>query len=131
MGPDTLQDAIIYFASSDNCRADLCSPLGRWRHLPALRQQECPVPAKYNRWCGSKHDLRQFTSEAGSVFEDSALGLDKWLALFTDLLKSYEGLSEFEHQVIDHAVQYVNGKIHTNGMENCWSLLKDRLTVPT
>jgi len=45
-------------------------------------------------------------------------------ALYADALKSYEGLNEFEHQVIDHAVQYVDGKIHTNGLENFWSLLK-------
>jgi transposase-like protein len=45
-------------------------------------------------------------------------------ALYTDALKSYEGLDEFEHQVVDHAVQYVDGKVHTNGMENFWSLLK-------
>jgi transposase-like protein len=45
-------------------------------------------------------------------------------ALYTDALKSYEGLSEFEHGVIDHAVKYVDGKIHTNGLENFWSLLK-------
>src|SRR5579859_7101811 len=45
-------------------------------------------------------------------------------ALYTDALQSYEGLNEFEHQVIDHAVQYVDGKIHTNGLENFWSLLK-------
>src|SRR5260370_36118864 len=44
-------------------------------------------------------------------------------ALYTDALKSYDGLNEFEHQVIDHAVAYVDGKIHTNGLENCWSLL--------
>jgi len=45
-------------------------------------------------------------------------------ALYTDALKSYEGLSEFEHGVIDHAENYVDGKIHTNGLENFWSLLK-------
>ena len=46
-------------------------------------------------------------------------------ALYTDALLSYEGLaSEYAHQVIDHAVSYVNGNIHTNGMENFWSLLK-------
>ena len=46
-------------------------------------------------------------------------------ALFTDALQSYEGLdAEYAHQVIDHAVAYVDGKIHTNGMENFWSLLK-------
>jgi transposase-like protein len=45
-------------------------------------------------------------------------------ALYSDALKSYEGLGEFEHQVIDHAVKYVDGKVHTNGLENFWSLLK-------
>jgi transposase-like protein len=45
-------------------------------------------------------------------------------ALYTDALRSYDGLTEYEHQVVDHAVQYVDGKIHTNGLENFWSLLK-------
>jgi transposase-like protein len=46
-------------------------------------------------------------------------------ALYTDFLLSYEGLAgEFAHQVVDHAVQYVDGHIHTNGLENYWSLLK-------
>ena len=34
-------------------------------------------------------------------------------ALYTDSLLSYEGLaSEYAHQVVDHAVEYVNGRIH-------------------
>jgi transposase-like protein len=46
-------------------------------------------------------------------------------ALYTDALLSYEGLgSDYAHQVVDHAVEYVNGRIHTNGIENFWSLLK-------
>jgi transposase-like protein len=45
-------------------------------------------------------------------------------ALYTDALKSYEGLDEFQHQVIDHAAAYVDGRVHTNGLENFWSLLK-------
>jgi transposase-like protein len=45
-------------------------------------------------------------------------------AIYTDALQSYNGLDEFEHLVVDHAVQYVDGKIHTNGLENFWSLLK-------
>jgi transposase-like protein len=39
-------------------------------------------------------------------------------AIYSDTLKSYEGLDEFQQQVVDHAVEYVNGKVHTNGMEN-------------
>jgi transposase-like protein len=45
-------------------------------------------------------------------------------ALYTDALPSYEGLDEFRHQVVDHAVEYVRGNVHTNGLENFWSLLK-------
>lgn len=46
-------------------------------------------------------------------------------ALYSDALQSYEGLdAEYIHKVIDHAVAYVNGKVHTNGLENFWSLLK-------
>jgi transposase-like protein len=46
-------------------------------------------------------------------------------ALYSDALRSYDGLSEeYSHQVIDHAIAYVDGQVHTNGMENFWSLLK-------
>jgi len=45
-------------------------------------------------------------------------------AIFTDALKSYDGLDEFQHEVIDHAVEYVRGEVHTNGLENFWSLVK-------
>jgi transposase-like protein len=45
--------------------------------------------------------------------------------VYTDDLRSYDGLSEdFEHQVVNHAEAYVDGQIHTNGLENFWSLLK-------
>jgi transposase-like protein len=46
-------------------------------------------------------------------------------ALYTDALQSYDGLAqEYAHKVIDHAEKYVDGKVHTNGLENFWSLLK-------
>jgi len=46
-------------------------------------------------------------------------------ALYSDALQSYNGLAgEYAHQVIDHAVAYVDGAVHTNTMENFWSLLK-------
>jgi transposase-like protein len=44
--------------------------------------------------------------------------------LYSDDLKSYDGLSEFAHEVINHAEAYVRGNVHTNGLENFWSLLK-------
>jgi transposase-like protein len=43
-------------------------------------------------------------------------------ALYTDFLLSYDGLAaDYAHQVVDHAVEYVNGRVHTNGLENFWS----------
>jgi transposase-like protein len=45
-------------------------------------------------------------------------------ALFTDDLGGYKGMGDYEHRIIDHAVRYVCGRVHTNGMENFWSLLK-------
>jgi len=46
-------------------------------------------------------------------------------ALYTDFLLSYEGLAgEYAHKVVDHAVEYVRDNVHTNGLENYWSLLK-------
>jgi transposase-like protein len=46
-------------------------------------------------------------------------------AIFSDELKSHDGLDDtYQHGVINHAIEYVNGNIHTNGMENFWSLLK-------
>ncbi len=46
-------------------------------------------------------------------------------AVYTDALESYSGLShDFEHATVDHAERYVDGQVHTNGVENFWSLLK-------
>jgi transposase-like protein len=46
-------------------------------------------------------------------------------SLYSDALKSYDGLSEnYEHQVVDHAVEYVRENVHTNHAESFWSLLK-------
>jgi transposase-like protein len=49
--------------------------------------------------------------------------------VYTDALKSYDRMSErgYVHGVIDHAESYVDGQIHTNGLENFWSLLKRAL----
>jgi transposase-like protein len=45
--------------------------------------------------------------------------------IYTDSLKSYVGLDNaYVHNVIDHAETYVDGAVHTNGLENFWSLLK-------
>lgn len=45
--------------------------------------------------------------------------------VYSDALRSYDRLAdEYTHNVINHAERYVDGHIHTNGIENFWSLLK-------
>jgi transposase-like protein len=52
----------------------------------------------------------------------------KGSAVMSDALKSYDDLRrDYNHGVIDHAEKYVDGQVHTNGIENFWSLLKRAL----
>jgi transposase-like protein len=54
--------------------------------------------------------------------------VERGSSLYTDRHDGYRGLGRvFSHGVVDHSVEYVNGLIHTNGMENFWSLLKRTL----
>jgi transposase-like protein len=49
-------------------------------------------------------------------------------SVYTDAFQSYAGLeNDFDHRTVNHAVQYVDGNVHTNVMENFWSLLKRSL----
>jgi transposase-like protein len=52
---------------------------------------------------------------AKHILSDSTLMTDEW--------GGYKG-TDFEHEIINHANEYVNGLVHTNGIENFWSLLK-------
>jgi len=54
--------------------------------------------------------------------------VEKGSEVYTDALKSYDKLAdEYVHNVIDHAECYAKGHVHTNGLENFWSLLKRAL----
>jgi transposase-like protein len=48
--------------------------------------------------------------------------------VMTDTLPSYIGLQDqFIHMAVNHALQYAEGRVHTNGLENFWSLMKRTL----
>ncbi len=262
--PQTLVDAIRFFRNPKNCREYLVAR--RWPDgviCPVCGSSEVYYVSSRNGWeCKTRHPKRKFTLKTGTIFEDSALGFDKWLpavwmvanmkngvsshelarslgitqksawfmlhrirlamhddprdkftghieadetfiggrsrfmhadkrkrvfrggrgstgkaivmgvlernserghsrvrtsvvkgrkrhhvlteirrsvkmdgtaTLYTDALPSYNRpptwtpYHNYLHQVIDHAVAYVNGAVHTNGMENYWSLLKRTL----
>ncbi|MGA2880068.1 MAG: IS1595 family transposase [Bryobacteraceae bacterium] len=95
----TLQEAIQHFADPKNCREYLVAR--RWPNgviCPRCGSDKVAFMEKYNRWqCNSKtHVDRQFTSKTGTIFEDSPLGLDKWLAAMWLLTNCKNGISSYE-----------------------------------
>lgn len=66
----------------------------------------------------------------GNIKRDTLHGLvhqhvEEGASLFTDAFPVYKGLGrDYDHRVVDHAEAYVDGQVHTNGLENFWSLLK-------
>ena len=61
----------------------------------------------------------------GTLQEEIRQNVQAGAELMTDELASYTGLDkEYVHQFVNHAEEYVHGNVHTNGMENFWSLLK-------
>jgi transposase-like protein len=77
-----------------------------------------------DRETGKAHATVVETRRKGQLQKDVRDNVEPGSELHTDALKSYEGLDEYQHKVIDHAEAYVNGNVHTNGLENFWSLLK-------
>jgi transposase-like protein len=54
--------------------------------------------------------------------------VEKGSEVMTDSWRSYQGLEDtYVHQVIDHLEVYAKGHVHTNGLENFWSLFKRAL----
>jgi ISXO2-like transposase domain len=56
-------------------------------------------------------------------------GVEKGSEVFTDGWVGYEGLAaqEFIHETVNHVEEYVRGQVHTQGIDNFWSLLKRTL----
>jgi transposase-like protein len=101
--PKTLQEAIVYFSNRDNCRDYLVAR--RWPNgvtCPTCGSESVTEQPKYNRWqCASHHERRQFTLKTGTIFEDSPVGLDKWLAVMWMVVNCKNGISSYEiHRAI-------------------------------
>jgi len=68
------------------------------------------------------------TTKRGSLEPHVRAGVSAGATVYTDALKSYNGLdADYVHHVIAHAERYVDGHVHTNHIENFWALLKRAL----
>jgi transposase-like protein len=96
--PKTLQDAIVYFSNPDNCLSYLVAR--RWPDgvvCPTCGRTDVTFLAKQRKWqCKSAHKQRQFSAKVGTIFEDSPLGLDKWLAAVWMITNCKNGISSYE-----------------------------------
>ena len=96
--PRTLQEAIIYFANIDNCIAYMVAH--RWPEgvsCPTCGRTDVSWLANQKKWqCKSAHGKRQFTAKVGTIFEDSALGLEKWLPAVWIITSAKNGVSSCE-----------------------------------
>lgn len=97
--PRTLREAIIYFADYENCRRAVEAirwPDGTVR-CPTCGSERVTYLATVRRYkCYGKHPKAQFSLKVGTVFEDSPLGLDKWLPALWLLTGCKNGISSYE-----------------------------------
>jgi transposase-like protein len=94
--PKTLQQAIQYFSDPEVCVQTVAEL--RWPDgvtCPACEGKEHYYLKTQRRWkckeCG-----RQFSVKLGTIFEDSAIGLDKWLVAFWLVANCKNGISSYE-----------------------------------
>lgn len=98
--PKTLQQATVYFADPDNCISFLVGR--RWPDGVV----KCPIcgsegakylPAPRRVWqCKKRHPRSQFSIKVGTIFEDSAVSLDKWLVAMWMVANCKNGVSSWE-----------------------------------
>jgi transposase-like protein len=95
--PKTLQQAIVYFSDPDRA-FDYAKKL-RWPDGKVV----CPRCGEAKNYFIKTRKLwlcrgcnKQFTLKVGTIFEDSGLGLDKWMTAFWMLCNCKNGVSSME-----------------------------------
>jgi len=101
--PKTLQEAVVYFSNPDNCLSYFVAR--RWPNgvtCPACGRDDVRFLVNQRKWqCKSVHPSRQFSAKTGTIFEDSPLGLDKWLMAVWMITNCKNGVSSYEvHRAI-------------------------------
>ena len=97
--PTSLQEAIVYFANPDNCIDYLA--IRRWPDgrvtCPSCGSDKVKFNAGRRLWqCSSHHSKRQFSVKVGTVMEDSAIPLEKWLTATWLITNCKNGISSYE-----------------------------------
>src|SRR5262245_37120515 len=97
--PKTLREAILFFADYENCKKAVEAI--RWPDgvvkCPTCGSEKVTYLENQRRWkCYEKHPQAQFSLKVGTIFEDSAIGLEKWLPALWLLTTCKNGISSYE-----------------------------------
>jgi transposase-like protein len=97
--PRTLQEAIKHFSDPDVCLKEIIA--FRWGNgpvaCPTCRSTQVSFLRTRHIWeCAEKHAKRQFSVKVGTIMEDSAIGLDKWLVAMWLIANAKNGISSYE-----------------------------------
>jgi transposase-like protein len=96
--PRTFIDAIHFFKDQKACVEFMAAI--RWPDgvkCPTCENEKVSFLANQFRWqCSKKHPKRQFSVKVGTIFEDSPIGLDKWLPTVWLLVNCKNGISSYE-----------------------------------
>jgi transposase-like protein len=95
----TLQQAIQHFADYENCRAFMV--FMRWPdgvpQCPYCGATKLTWLAKAKVYqCYGDHQRKKFSLKVGTIFEDSPIGLEKWLPAMWLLCNAKNGISSYE-----------------------------------
>ena len=97
--PKSLTEAVIYFKDFENCKRfmiDMRWPDGVVR-CPRCNSAKVTYLEKARSWkCYARHDRAKFTLKVGTIFEDSPIGLDKWLPAMWLVVNCKNGVSSYE-----------------------------------
>ena len=97
--PETLQQAIIYFADEERAHKFMCGM--RWPDgvvkCPRCESKKVAFIATRRIWkCKACESHQQFSIKVGTVMEDSPIKLDKWLCAFWLIANAKNGISSYE-----------------------------------
>ena len=98
-GPKTLQQAILYYASPENCHEFMVSlrwPEGKVQCPRCGSEDVAYLPNARVFKCYQKHPRQKFSLKVGTIFEDSPIGLDKWLPAMWFVVNCKNGISSYE-----------------------------------
>jgi transposase-like protein len=97
--PKTLHDAVKFFSDLDNCQQYMIE--ARWQdgkvRCPSCGSEKVTYLQNARLWkCYAKHPRQKFSLKVGTIFEDSPLGLDKWMMATWLIANCKNGISSCE-----------------------------------